>query len=84
MFVNTSVKRQDEQLVITWEGEGLGNVAVYMFEDPEIMTMGSAQIKGMLEGRHGLTSWRVISKQNENVANLELTNIMKKYGFISE
>ena len=27
-FINASVKRQDEQLVITWEGEGLGNVAV--------------------------------------------------------
>ena len=34
-FINASVKRQDEQLVITWEGEGLGNVAVYMSEDPD-------------------------------------------------
>lgn len=36
-FIKASVKRQDAQLVITWEGEGLGNVAVYMSEDPDFV-----------------------------------------------
>ena len=34
-FIKASVKRQEEQLLIAWEGEGLGNVAVYMSEDPD-------------------------------------------------
>ena len=56
----------------------------YMFEDPDIMTMGSGAIKSMISGQNGLTSWRVIAKSNENVANMELKNIMVKYGIISE
>lgn len=36
-FIKASVKRQDAQLVITWEGEALGNVAVYMSEDPDFV-----------------------------------------------
>ena len=36
-FIKASVKRQDAQLVITWEGEALGAVAVYMSEDPDFV-----------------------------------------------
>ena len=36
-FINASVKRQDGQLLIQWEGEALGNVAVYMSEDPDFV-----------------------------------------------
>ena len=36
-FIKASVKRQEEQLLISWEGEGLGNVAVYMSEDPDFI-----------------------------------------------
>ena len=48
-FINASVKRQDEQLVITWEGEGLGNVAVYMSEDPDF-TESEAALIGTASG----------------------------------
>ena len=36
-FINASVKRQDGQLLIQWEGEALNNVAVYMSEDPDFV-----------------------------------------------
>lgn len=48
-FIKASVKRQEEQLVITWEGEGLGNVAVYMSEDPDF-TESEATLIGNAAG----------------------------------
>ena len=36
-FLKASVKRQEEQLVIQWEGESLGKVAVYMSEEPDFV-----------------------------------------------
>lgn len=34
-FLNVTVKRQEEQLLLHWEGESLGEVAIYMSEDPD-------------------------------------------------
>lgn len=36
-FLNVTVKRQEEQLLLHWEGEALGQVAVYMSEDPDFI-----------------------------------------------
>lgn len=36
-FLKATVKRQQEQLLIHWEGDALGSVAIYMSEDPDFI-----------------------------------------------
>ena len=69
-FINASVKRQDEQLVITWEGEGLGNVAVYMSEDPDFTESEAAFVKVELDKDNGVFVYDVEFKKDG-----------KEYGF---
>lgn len=49
-FMNASVKRQDAQLVLTWAGEALGNVAVYMSEDPDFTESEATLIGNTSDG----------------------------------
>ena len=43
-FIKASVKRQDDELVLTWEGEGLGKVDIFLSEDPDFLESGSNYI----------------------------------------
>ena len=53
-FIKAAVKRQEEQLVITWEGEGLGNVAVYMSQDPDFAESEASLIGSSADGQYAV------------------------------
>ncbi len=53
-FIKASVKRQDAQLVITWEGEALGAVAVYMSEDPDFVESESTLLANVVGNEYAV------------------------------
>jgi len=48
-FKKANVKREDEKLVISWEGEGLGKVSIYMAENADF-TESAENLSGTVDG----------------------------------
>ncbi len=53
-FMNAAVKREEELLVITWEGSNLDTVSVYMAEDPDFTESDATFVGSTAENQYRL------------------------------